>query len=256
MKTYIDLFSIEGIHFRIYGLMFVISYFLIYFWLKRRESWISEHAERWIDAMDVMLYAAVGMIIGARLMHVMASGIESGFGPYLSQPLEIIAVWHGGLSYHGGLLGGLLGLYIYAKKVGLNVLLLTDRIVVILPLGSILVKFSNFLAGDLLGRPHGGFLSIKYNFDNISRYPAQLFEAFGNLLVFGLLFWLTKRKYKKGRLTLIYVVLALLVRFIVDFYREPTRLYSGLTLAQWLSLVVCAFVVLNLLCNNHHRRAN
>ncbi len=179
------------------------------------------------------------MIIGARLGFILAVLSEGGIGPYLEKPISLIAVWEGGLSFHGGLLGGGLVVMAYAKRVGANALSVLDNIVPVLPLGMVLVRISNFLAGELLGRQTDGALAVSYPSDPVFRHPSQLYEAAGALLVLVVIFSLSKKLARKpGALTLVYILATSLVRFIVDFYREPSRLYLGLTLAQIISLAL------------------
>jgi phosphatidylglycerol:prolipoprotein diacylglycerol transferase len=144
-------------------------------------------------------------------------------GEYIKNPLEIFAVWHGGMSFHGGLIGTLLaGVYV-TKRYKLDFWLYSDLIIVTAPIGLGLGRIGNFINGELYGRvttlpwgmvfPAGGPLP---------RHPSQLYEAFfEGLLLFFILWYMKNRIDTKGRLTAAFLLLYGIFRFFIEFFREP-----------------------------------
>jgi phosphatidylglycerol:prolipoprotein diacylglycerol transferase len=203
---------------RWYGLMylfgFITSYILVRYQIKKRKLPLSTKI---ID--EIYFYLILGLIIGARLGYV----IFYNLGEYIKNPLEIFAVWHGGMSFHGGLIGALLaGVYV-TKRYKLDFWLYSDLIIVTAPIGLGLGRIGNFINGELYGRvttlpwgmvfPAGGPLP---------RHPSQLYEAFFEGLVLFLILWYMKdRVTKKGRLTAAFLLFYGIFRFFIEFFREP-----------------------------------
>jgi phosphatidylglycerol:prolipoprotein diacylglycerol transferase len=203
---------------RWYGLMyllgFTISYILVRYQIKKKKLPIQYKI---ID--EIYFYLILGLIIGARLGYVLFYNL----GEYIKNPLEIFAVWHGGMSFHGGLIGTLLaGVYV-TKRYKLDFWLYSDLIIVTAPIGLGLGRIGNFINGELYGRvttlpwgmvfPAGGPLP---------RHPSQLYEAFfEGLLLFFILWYMKNRIDTKGRLTAAFLLLYGIFRFFIEFFREP-----------------------------------
>jgi phosphatidylglycerol:prolipoprotein diacylglycerol transferase len=144
-------------------------------------------------------------------------------GAYLRSPLEIFAVWHGGMSFHGGLIGSVVGGILFCRKYRLNFWQLADIVIVTAPIGLGLGRIGNFINGELYGRvtdvpwgmvfPAGGPLP---------RHPSQLYEALlEGVVLFGLLWSIKDRSLKPGVLLSLFLILYGLFRFFVEFFREP-----------------------------------
>ena len=195
-------------------------------------------------ADDMVFYATLGILLGGRLGYVFF--YRPAF--YLQNPLEILQLWDGGMSYHGGVIGTSLGILYMARKYGLDWLRVHDYVACCAPFGIFLVRLANFANGELWGRgptdvpwamvfPTGG---------EVSRHPSQLYEAGLEGLLLGLvlwfLFWKTDARYQPGRLVGTFILVYGLSRFGVEFFRQPdehlTRfaIESGLSMGQWLTL--------------------
>jgi|SRR3989344_2999948 len=231
--TLIDLGPLE---IRYYGLIYVIGIFIIYFFLK----YLIKMRKLEIDKesiTDYIVYVGIGLILGARLFYVIAYNLPY----YLSNPLSIIAVWEGGMSFHGGLFGAIIGGVLWCRKKKVNPWKMADLTVIPIGLVLFLGRIGNFINGELVGR----IISLPWgvNFNNemadgerIFRHPSQLYESAKNLVIFVLLFSLKEKKWKDGRFFWLFIMLYGLFRFAIEFVRAPDPqigLIYGLTLGQY-----------------------
>jgi len=211
-------FRFGPLAFRWYGLMYAISFmtavFLVrYMALKRRLALSKDQVS------DLILYAALGVILGGRLGYILF------YNPayYFNNPFKLIAVWEGGMSFHGGLIGVLVAGYLFCRSKGLSFFDVADAAVVAVPVGLGLGRIGNFINGELFGRsttvpwcmvfPAGG---------EVCRHPSQLYEAFlEGVVLFLILFSLARSGASRGvpfwSLFLFYG----LFRFSIEFFREP-----------------------------------
>lgn len=201
-----------------YALAYLTGFTLAYWALRRgtRRGWLPIK-ER--DVGGVVLYLFYGLIIGARLAYIIF------YNPafYWAHPLEIPAIWHGGMSFHGGLIGGLLAVWLYCKRHQLNLSEVLDALTLVLPIPLGLGRLANFINGELYGRvsdvpwamifPHGG---------DQPRHPSQLYESFLEGPLYFLILWLCFRRRRfTGQVTALGIIFYGLVRFSVEFVREP-----------------------------------
>ena len=192
---------------------------------------------------DLVTYVAIGVIAGGRL------GYTLFYQPALwSHPLDVLKLWEGGMSFHGGLIGLVVALWLFARRHALNLLRLCDYIGCATPFGLVLVRLANFVNGELWGRP----TSLPWGMvfpgagDDLPRHPSQLYEAGleGLLMmaVLGFLFWRTDARYRPGRLLGAGLLLYGCARFALELVRQPDRglehLSWGLTMGQTLSLPI------------------
>ncbi|MDR1423019.1 MAG: prolipoprotein diacylglyceryl transferase [Azoarcus sp.] len=189
---------------------------------------------------DLLFYGMLGVIIGARLGEVLF------FMPdyYLAHPAKMLAVWEGGMSFHGGFLGVLLAMWFYARQHGRSFWEITDFIAPMAPLGLAAGRIGNFINGELWGRPMDEPLMpwamIYPNVDDIPRHPSQLYQACGEgLLLFVLLWWFSSRPRPPRAVSGFFLAGYGLLRFIAEYFRTPdpgifSSLGLGLTTAQWL----------------------
>lgn len=224
---------------RWYGMMylagFLSSYFLVRYQVRKRGLSISKVA---IDSLYT--YIILGLLIGARLGYV----IFYNLSVYLKNPLEIFAVWHGGMSFHGGLIGCIVSGYIFSRRYKVDFWQLSDLVIVTAPIGLGLGRLGNFINGELYGRvtdvpwamvfPDGGPLS---------RHPSQLYEFFlEGVLLFLVLWSLKERVTRRGYLSATFLSLYGLFRFTVEFFREPDPqigyILGFLTMGQILSTIM------------------
>lgn len=195
-------------------------------------------------ADDMVFYATLGVILGGRLGYVLFYNL----GYYLSEPSKIFALWDGGMSFHGGVIGVTLAIYWLARKEKLSFLRICDYVACSVPFGMFFGRLANFMNGELWGRPVESAVPWAMIFpdapDSLPRHPSQLYEAgLEGLLLFIVLwylFWRTDARYYPGRLVGWFTAGIGLGRFIVEFYREPDRQLqwlpeaTGLSMGQWL----------------------
>ncbi len=193
-------------------------------------------------ADDMVFYATLGILLGGRLGYVIF--YRPGF--YLANPAEIVQLWDGGMSFHGGVIGTTVGILWMARKHGLDWLRVHDYVACCAPFGIFLVRLANFANAELWGRgptdvpwavvfPTGG---------EVPRHPSQLYEAGLEGILLGLilwfLFWKTDARYQPGRLVGTFILVYGLSRFGVEFFRQPDEglenLSWGLTMGQTLTL--------------------
>ena len=225
-----------GIHW--YGLMYMVG-FLSLLWLGKWR--IRRHPEAgWTetDLDDILFYGALGVILGGRL------GYALFYQPlyFFHHPAEILALWAGGMSFHGGFLGVLLAMALFARKKGCRWLALMDFVAPLVPIGLGAGRLGNFINGELWGRatdlPWG---MVFPRVDGVPRHPSQLYE-FGleGIVLFGLLWGYSSRPRPVGAVSALFLIGYGASRFMVEFAREPDSflgsLALGMSMGQWLSL--------------------
>ena len=194
-------------------------------------------------ADDFIFYATVGIIAGGRLGYVLFYKPEM-----LQSPFDILKLWEGGMSFHGGLIGIVTAMWIFARRNRLSLLRVMDYVGCVTPIGVFLVRCANFVNGELWGRPTDVPWAIIFpgTGDDVPRHPSQLYEAGLEGLAMGIflaiLFWRTDARYYPGRLAGAGLVFYALARGLLENLREPDRglehLWWGLTMGQTLSLPV------------------
>ena len=193
---------------------FVGSYFLVRWLAKKR----SVHLPKDV-LQELISYLVVGVIIGGRLGYVLFYNLPF----YFANPLEIFAVWHGGMSFHGGLIGASLMGWWLTRKRGLPFYPLADLCVVTVPMGLGLGRIGNFINGELFGRPTHVPRAVMFPQGGpVPRHPSQLYEAFlEGLVLFSVLLWMSERVQTDGVLFWTFIGGYGLARFLVEFFREP-----------------------------------
>ena len=242
MKINIDpiLVDLGPIRLSWYGLMYVfgffISYLLVRYQMRRKEFDISKQ-----EVENLYFYLILGLMVGARLGYVLFYDLKM----YLADPLEIFAIWHGGMSFHGGLIGVLLVGILFSWKNKKSFWRMADLIIVTVPIGLGLGRIGNFINGELYGRvaqipwgmifPKGGPLP---------RHPSQLYESALEGGVLFLILWLIKdKKIPSGGLLALFLSLYGTFRFFIEFFREPDVqvgfVFGPFTMGQ----ILCAFMI-------------
>ena len=169
---------------------------------------------------DLFFYLFLSVIIGGRLGYV----IFYNFSFYSSNPLGILKVWEGGMSFHGALFGIILTTIIFTKIYSIKLFLLADLLSITAPLGIFLGRLSNFVNQELIGRKTDFFISIRYSGEEFYRHLSQIYEAvFEGLIPFIILFCIFKflKKIPKGLITSIFLINYSIVRFLIEYLREP-----------------------------------
>ncbi|MDX6750787.1 prolipoprotein diacylglyceryl transferase [Geminicoccaceae bacterium 1502E] len=198
---------------------------------------------------DLLFHITLGVIIGGRLGYVLF--YQPGY--YLSHPLDILAVWRGGMSFHGGLLGVLAACAVFARQHRLAFLELCDAIAVAAPLGLLFGRIANFINGELWGRPTDVPWAMVFpGAGPMARHPSQLYEAaLEGLVLLLVMLWLARRPRRPGSdgmLAGVFLAGYALARMLVELFREPDAflglLPGGLTMGQILSLPMLALGLL------------
>lgn len=236
-----DPFAINfgGFGIRWYALAYIAG-LLGGYWALRREANRLDAPMR-PEAVDSLLnHVIIGVIIGGRL------GYVSFYNPafFAANPMEILMVWQGGMSFHGGLAGVTIAMWIFARKQSISVLAVSDRVAMVTPIGLFLGRLSNFINAELYGRvtslPWG---MVFPGSDGLPRHPSQLYEAglegllLGTIMLFG---WRRGWLEKTGRMTAVLLTGYGLSRFLIEFVRQPDPqigiLMNLITMGQLLCL--------------------
>lgn len=218
---------------RWYGLVYVLGFFLAVFWLfylKKKGKIELEKDDIW----DLCFYLMLGVLIGSRVFEIFW---EPHY--YLTNPINLLKFWEGGMSFHGGLVGIVLACWLYCRKKKLNFWKMADYLSLPAIFALALGRLANFVNGELVGTIWNGKWCVVFpEYDNLCRHPNMIYSFFERMLVFGGLLMLTLRKeFKPGFIFWNFVFWEGLGRIVVDFFREDI-LYFGFSLGQWFSLVM------------------
>jgi len=203
---------------RWYGLMYLIGFASSYVLVRREIKKRSLALDReFIDSLYTSLI--LGLLIGARLGYVLFYDLSV----YLSHPLDIFAVWKGGMSFHGGLIGSVIAGVWCCKKYKTDPWLFSDLVVATAPIGIGMGRLGNFINGELYGRvttmPWG---MVFPNGGPLPRHPSQVYEFLLEGIVLFLVLWTMRSRVRRsGTLTALFIILYGCIRFIVEFFREP-----------------------------------
>lgn len=225
-------FSLGPLQVHWYGLMYILAFATA--WLLGRyragkpgSGWTKNNVD------DIATWAMLGVIIGARLGYVLFYDLQT----YLADPMEILRVWHGGMSFHGGLIGVLLVAFIWAKSKQKRFLDVTDFLAPLAPLGLLFGRIANFINAELWGNvttmPWG--MVFPYAGD-LPRHPTQLYEAgLEGLLLFLILWWFSCKPKPIGAVSGVFAVLYSIFRIAVEFFRVPDAQLGYLYL-NWVTM--------------------
>ncbi len=216
-----DIIHIGSVHVRWYGVMYILgiaaSYALIQKQKRARRAGLTGQT-----AQDLIFYLAVGLIVGARIGYLIFYQYND-YAYYFQHPIEIIATWRGGMSFHGGLIGCVLAGWWFCRRRGIPFWAAADAVVVTAPIGLGLGRLGNFINGELYGRVTDSPLGMIFPEGGpLPRHPSQLYEAALEGLVLFILLWLLRqRPFRDGMMTPFFLFFYGLFRFIVEFFREP-----------------------------------
>lgn len=234
--------NIGPLQLRWYGLMYIIS-FLAAFLLIRSEVKRKNICLSTDDISDMVFYGALGVVLGGRLGYVIFYNLPF----YLKNPLHVFAVWEGGMSFHGGMLGVLLAMYIFSRLKNTSFLTLIDMLAQCAPIGLGLGRIGNFINAELYGRETDVPWGVIFPGTNgTPRHPSQLYEAFlEGLLLFLIIRFVSRRWNNTGIATWTGFCGYGLFRFIVEFFRQPDiqigTIFNFFSMGQLLSLPMFLF---------------
>lgn len=250
-----SIFSIGSFEVRWYGLLFALAF--VFGQRILTKIYVAEgRTEGDVDV--ITLYMIIGTVVGARLGHTLFYQPEH----YLSNPIEILKIWEGGLASHGATIGILLALWLFSRKHKFDYMWVLDRIVIVVALGGALIRLGNLMNSEIFGRPTDlpwGFIFLRQSeYSHVPRHPTQLYESLSVFLLFVLLYWLWK-KYKealpRGLLFGIFVTALFTFRFLVEFLKEDQvakEATMALNIGQQLSipLILAGLVILFIVWRN------
>jgi len=233
------LLSLGPLEIRYYGLVYVLGFLLVFFVLqyyrKHGELDMSDN-----DIYDLLLYVILGIVIGSRVVHILFWNPTH----YLSYPLDVFALWKGGMAFHGGLIGVVAGVWLYCRKRSVNLWKIADILSIPALIALAVGRLANFTNHELYGPVTDASWCVVFNTAEGCRHPYQIYSFLKRMIVAcGLWFLLSKRKTKKFKDGFIFwnlVVWVNLGRFAIDLYRVDER-WLGLTAGQYISAVL--FVV-------------
>jgi phosphatidylglycerol:prolipoprotein diacylglycerol transferase len=231
-------FNILSLEFRWYSLAYIAG--ILIGWVYCKKKLIKD--QKILDLFDDFItYAILGIIVGGRIGYVLFYNFEYFF----NNPIEILFVWNGGMSFHGGLIGVIIASNLFSKLNKVNTFIFLDLVSLSAPIGIFFGRIANFINSELYGTPTEVPWSVKFiAVDDVNRHPSQLYEAFleGIVLFFMLQFILKKNFAKKtGQISCLFLVLYSFFRIITEFFRTPDLhigyLFFNLTLGQLISAV-------------------
>jgi len=233
-----EIFSLGPIHVRWYGLLFAVGFLFGY--NHGEKMFKHENIDlKWLESL--FIYLIVATVVGARLGHVLFYGWDY----YSQHPIEILFVWQGGLASHGGVLGIIIAMIIWSKKVSKrSILWVLDRVVVPSIFVGALIRFGNLMNSEIYGMQTSlpwGFI-FERNHETVAKHPTQIYESLSYLLTFGVLlymYWKTKAKDYQGMLVGVFFIMVFTARFLVEFIKEDQEAFEAtmsLNMGQWLSI--------------------
>ncbi|MEX5216301.1 MAG: prolipoprotein diacylglyceryl transferase [Nitrospira sp.] len=248
-------FRLGPLQFRWYGLMYLIGLTLAYFIILARSKAKGLRLDR-DQVYDMIVYAAIGVFAGGRLGYVLFYNLSY----YLSNPLKIFYVWEGGMSFHGGLIGTIIALILFARRKSIPVYTIADLAAGVTPVGLGLGRIGNFINGELFGRPTDVDWCMVFPAGGPAcRHPSQLYEAaLEGLLLFTLLWLISRTAHPPGAVFWSFLAGYGLCRFVVEYFREPDMqigfLFGSFSMGQLLSFPMI-FIGLFMLFLSYQRRA-
>ena len=254
-----EIFTIPGINWpvRWYGLMWAFAFISSFYFMNkvfRKEG----RTDKDLDTLT--LYIIIGTILGARLGHCLFYGpwfdeytptgilIQEG---YLSHPLNMLKVYEGGLASHGGAIGIITAMILYCRKTKESWLWLFDRLVIVVPLAAMCIRFGNLINSEIIGNVTNvpwAFIFVQE--DNQPRHPAQLYEAIYCLFLFIFMFWLWKNKRDSvgpGFMFGMLCVMLFIERFIDEFFKENQSAFESALPINMGQILSIPFIIIGII---------
>ena len=242
------------IEIRWYSLAYIFG-ILIGWWLGKK---IINHIHKYNeikfnlkDFDELITYIIISIILGGRFGYIIFYNLEY----YISNPLDIIKVWEGGMSFHGALIGIILGTYLFSAKKNVKIFFLLDIIACVSPIGIFLGRLANFINAELVGKVTTMSWGVIFpNFGILPRHPSQIYEAFleGAVLFLILNIIIFKKEYRLGKCSYLFLILYGIFRIISEFFREPDSqvgyIFNLFSMGSVLSflMVIIGFIMFNI----------
>ncbi|AGF48562.1 phosphatidylglycerol:prolipoprotein diacylglycerol transferase [Candidatus Kinetoplastibacterium oncopeltii TCC290E] len=235
-----------------YGITYLIGFLMVYILgeIKLRNNPIKKKKIK--NLADLLLYGMLGAIIGGRI------GYVTIYRPFyfFYHPLDILRLWEGGMSFHGGLIGAIISLFLYAKHNNTSLFDITDFISTIVPPAIGMGRIGNFINGELCGYPTDLFFGVIFDetYDDLARHPSQLYESIlEGPVLFLIMYIFSKKNRKKGTTSSIFLITYGILRYIAELWREPDHflgtIFIDLSMGQILSiLTIFVGVILLKIC--------
>ncbi|MEW6445457.1 MAG: prolipoprotein diacylglyceryl transferase [Pseudomonadota bacterium] len=213
-----------------YGLMYLIG-FALFWWLGKRRA--PAKGFRREEPADLLFYGALGVILGGRIGYILFYKFQT----FLGDPLMLLRVWEGGMSFHGGLIGVILAMAWYARRTGRHFFTVADFVAPLVPPALLAGRIGNFINGELWGRPTDLPWGMVFpHVDSLARHPSMLYEAFlEGIVMFAALWWFSSRPRPRMAVSGLFLMLYGLFRFLVEQVREPDA-HLGFIFGGWLSM--------------------
>jgi phosphatidylglycerol:prolipoprotein diacylglycerol transferase len=230
-------FELGPLQFRWYGLMYLIGLTIAYFVIRHKAEAQGLGLTK-NQVYDMIVWAAFGVFIGGRLGYVLFYNLSY----YAEHPTKIIAVWEGGMSFHGGLIGTIVALIWFGKRQGIPIYTIADMGAAVTPIGLFLGRLGNFINGELFGRPADvDWCMVFPSGGPVCRHPSQLYEAgLEGLLLFTALWAIGRKPTPPGTIFWSFITGYGICRLIAELFREPDAhigfLFGSLSMGQLLSL--------------------
>jgi phosphatidylglycerol---prolipoprotein diacylglyceryl transferase len=219
------LFQIGPLAIRYYSLAYLIGFVLSYLALKKRYG--KEKAE------DLTTWIIVSVILGGRLGYFLFYSPAT----FIQDPLEVLYIWHGGMSFHGAFIAVVFALWLYGRQTKTPLLQIGDVIALPAAIGLALGRVANFLNGELVGTVTNVPWCMQFPGYLGCRHPSQLYEAVYMLIIAAVLYWQLRKKHEQGFIALLFIFLYGVFRFTFNFVRDDPRVL-GISEGQWLSLAM------------------
>ncbi len=232
--------SFGVIQIRWYGIAYVLGFLLGIFLIKQINRGHKKRIKnKQID--DFFIWSVIGVILGGRIGYVLFYQTAT----ILTDPINIIFIWKGGMSFHGGLIGIIISIFLFSKKYSIDFFQLSDLVSSVAPVGLFFGRLANFINVELYGRVTDFPLAMIYpSIDQAPRHPSQLYEAFfEGVVLFIILMFCNKKNYSQnnfGFITSLFLILYGIFRFLIEFLREPDAhiglIFNSITMGQLLSV--------------------
>ena len=239
-------FEIFSLEIRWYSLSYIFG--ILFGWYLAKNKLIKDGTQKeYFD--DYITYLIISIILGGRLGYVII------YDPiyFISNPVEIIKIWQGGMSFHGALIGIIIGTHLFCKNKNQNIFSYLDVVAVCSPIGIFLGRISNFINSELYGIETNMPWSVKFiKIDDLNRHPSQIYEAiFEGIILFIILSMLFNRlRNTPGIISGYFLILYSFFRFFIEFFREPDQqlgyLFFNLSMGQIISCValICGLIII------------